>query len=33
MDLGGGRWLQLEGVSETEAFELLDQLLVPVSSS
>ncbi len=33
MDLGGGRWLQLEGVSETEAFDLLDQLLVPVSSS
>ena len=33
MDLGEGRWLQLEDVSETEAFDLLDQLLASVSSS
>lgn len=32
MELGGGRWLQMEGVSETEAFQLLDQLLAPTSS-
>ena len=33
MDLGEGRWLQLEGISQEEAFDLLDQLLAPVSSS
>lgn len=33
MELGGGRWLQLEGVSEVEAYELLDQLMAPTSSS
>lgn len=33
IELGGGRWLQLEGVSEVEAFELLDQLMAPTSSS
>ena len=33
MDLGEGRWLQLEGVSETEAYDLLDQLMAPTSSS
>jgi transglutaminase-like putative cysteine protease len=33
MDLGEGRWLQVDGVSEAEAYELLDQLLVPTSSS
>ena len=33
MDLGESRWLQLEGVSEVEAFDLLDQLLAPASSS
>lgn len=33
LDLGEGRWLQLEGVSENEAFELLDQLLATASSS
>jgi transglutaminase-like putative cysteine protease len=33
MDLGGGRWLQLEDVSEREAFDLLDQLLAAASSS
>lgn len=33
MDLGQGRWLQVEGISETEAFLLLDQLMAPTSSS
>ncbi len=33
MDLGAGRWLQVEGVSEAEAYELLDQLTAPASSS
>jgi len=33
MELGGGRWLQVEEVSEVEAFELLDQLMAPTSSS
>jgi transglutaminase-like putative cysteine protease len=33
MDLGEGRWLQLEGVSEAEAYDLLDQLMAPTSSS
>lgn len=33
MDLGGGRWLQLNHVSEAEAYGLLDQLMVPTSSS
>jgi len=33
MDLGAGRWIQVDGVSEAEAYELLDQLTAPVSSS
>lgn len=33
VDLGGGRWLQAEGLSEAEAFGLLDQLMAPTSSS
>jgi hypothetical protein len=33
MDLGRGRWLQLDGVTEAEAFRLLDQLMAPTSSS
>jgi transglutaminase-like putative cysteine protease len=33
MDLGGGRWLQLEGVAEADAYELLDQLMLAASSS
>jgi transglutaminase-like putative cysteine protease len=33
MDLGGRRWLQVEGLSEAEAFDLLDQLMAPASSS
>jgi len=33
MDLGEGRWLQVEGISETEAFLLLDQLMAATSSS
>jgi Transglutaminase-like superfamily len=33
IEMGGGRWLQIEGVSEVEAFELLDQLMAPASSS
>ena len=33
MDLGGGRWLQADPVSEAEAFDLLDQLLAPTGSS
>ncbi len=33
LDLGEGRWLQLEGVSEPEAYDLLDQLTAPASSS
>jgi transglutaminase-like putative cysteine protease len=33
MDLGGGRWLQVEDVSEPEAFVLLDQLVAPTRSS
>ncbi|MFZ1377071.1 MAG: transglutaminase domain-containing protein [Geothrix sp.] len=33
MDLGESCWLQVEGVSEAEAYELLDQLTAPTSSS
>ena len=33
MEVGEGRWLQVEGLSESEAFDLLDQLLAPTSSS
>lgn len=33
IDLGDGRWLQLDGISEAEAFDLLDQLLAPTRSS
>ena len=33
MDLGEGRWIQLDGVSEAEAYDLLDQLMVATSSS
>ncbi len=33
MDLGGRRWLQVEGISEPEAYDLLDQLMAPASSS
>jgi transglutaminase-like putative cysteine protease len=33
MDLGQGRWLRLEGVSEVAAYQLLDQLMAPTSSS
>lgn len=33
MDLGEGRWIQVEGLSETEAYDLLDQLIVSASSS
>ena len=33
MDLAGGRWIQFEGVSETEVYDLLDQLIVATSSS
>jgi transglutaminase-like putative cysteine protease len=33
MDLGDGRWFQVQGVSEAEAYDLLDQLLAPTSSS
>lgn len=33
VDLGAGRWLQLDGVSESEAYDLLDQLAAPTSSS
>jgi transglutaminase-like putative cysteine protease len=33
IDLGGGRWLQVEDVSEREAFDLLDQLMATASSS
>ena len=33
LDLGEGRWLQLDGVSESEAYDLLDQLAAPTSSS
>jgi hypothetical protein len=33
MDLGQGRWLRLDGVSEVAAYELLDQLMAPTSSS
>jgi hypothetical protein len=33
MNLGDGRWLQFEGAAETEAYDLLDQLLAPASSS
>jgi hypothetical protein len=32
MDLGEGRWIQLEGVSEAGAYDLLDQLMAPTSS-
>ena len=33
MDLGEGRWIQLDAVSEAEAYDLLDQLTAPTSSS
>jgi hypothetical protein len=33
MDLGGSRWIQLESVSESQAYGLLDQLMAPTSSS
>ncbi|HEY3271574.1 MAG TPA: transglutaminase domain-containing protein [Geothrix sp.] len=33
MDLGQGRWLCLDGVSELAAYQLLDQLMAPTSSS
>jgi transglutaminase-like putative cysteine protease len=33
IELGGGRWLQVEDVSEREAFDLLDQLMATASSS
>ena len=33
MDLGAGRWLQLEEISEAEAFSLLDQMAAAASSS
>jgi transglutaminase-like putative cysteine protease len=33
IDLGDGRWLQMEEVSEAEAYDLLDQLRTPASSS
>ncbi|MCE1205258.1 MAG: transglutaminase domain-containing protein [Holophagaceae bacterium] len=33
VDLGEGRWLQLEGVAEPEAYDLLDQLTALTSSS
>ncbi len=33
MDLGEGRWIQVEGVSEAEAYDLLDQLMAATSSS
>ncbi|HEY3399693.1 MAG TPA: transglutaminase domain-containing protein [Geothrix sp.] len=33
MDLGRGRWLRLEGISEGSAYQLLDQLMAPASSS
>jgi len=33
MDLGEGRWLQLEAVSEAEAYDLLDQLMAPRPST
>jgi transglutaminase-like putative cysteine protease len=32
MDLGDGRWLQVEGVAESEAYDLLNHLLAPTSS-
>jgi hypothetical protein len=32
-DLGEGRWLQLDSVSESDAYGLLDQLMAPTSSS
>jgi transglutaminase-like putative cysteine protease len=33
MDLGQGRWLRVDGVSEVAAYQLLDQLMAPTSSS
>jgi Transglutaminase-like superfamily len=33
MDAGSGRWLEIDGVTEGQAFDLLDQLMVPTSSS
>ena len=33
MDLGQGRWLQVEGVSDREAYDLLDQLMAATSAS
>ena len=33
MDLGEGRWLQVDGVNESQAFKLLDTLEVTVSGS
>jgi hypothetical protein len=32
-DLGGGRWIQLDAISEPDAYGLLDQLMAPTSSS
>ncbi len=33
MDLGGNRWLRLEGVAEGQAYTILDQLMATASSS
>jgi len=33
MDLGEGRWIQVEGVTEADAYDLLDQLMAATSSS
>ena len=33
MDLGQGRWLRLDGVTEVAAYQLLDQLMAPATSS
>ncbi|HCZ33988.1 MAG TPA: hypothetical protein DHV93_11360 [Holophagaceae bacterium] len=33
MDLGQGRWLRLDGVSEVAAYQLLDQLMAPARVS
>jgi hypothetical protein len=33
VELGEGRWVQIEGVSESEAYGLLDQMLAPTSTS
>lgn len=31
MDLGGGRWLRLDAVTETSAYQILDQLMAPAN--